>query len=535
MRVDEAQPHPSSLNDYIAVIRRRKWVVLQAVIVVPVAAVALSLHQPKLFQSSAQVLISRQNFSTNLTNTPDASLFEPADRFMQTQNDLARAPQIARQVVRAVSGHGLTATRFLASSSVAELANADILVFTVKNASPALSRRLASAYARQFTIYRHQLDTDALEAAQAQVRKRMAQLVKLGQKGALYNTLSSRNDLLSSMIALQTNNAQVMQEPTGSAQVQPKPTRNAAVGVVLGVLIGLGLAFLLEALDSRARSADEISARLGGLPLLARLPRPERKLRSKRQLAMVSVPDTPQAESFRMLRTQLDLARLEHPTKTIMVTSAVAQEGKSTTAANLALALARAGRRVILVDLDLYQPILGEFFSLSGPGVTEVVVGTADLNDALVSIPIASQLDGYWDSSHSNGNGDVRLIDGSLKVLPAGQIPAGSGDFMNTQALREVLRRLEERADTVIIDTSPLLQAGDAMTLSTKVDGLLLVVRLNVVRRRMLGELARVLERTPATKLGYVLTDVAPEPGYGYSYRRGYRPIEAAPAKQVNP
>ncbi len=81
---------------------------------------------------------------------------------------------------------------------------------------------------------------------------------------------------------------------------------------------------------------------------------------------------------------------------------------------------------------------------------------------------------------------------------------------MNTQALRDVLRRLEERADTVIVDTSPLLQAGDAMTLSTKVDGLLLVVRLNVVRRKMLGELARILERTPATKLGFVLTDVPP-------------------------
>ena len=310
---------------------------------------------------------------------------------------------------------------------------------------------------------------------------------------------------------------------------------NVIIGIALGLILGLGLAFLLEALDSRVRGAEEISARLGGLPLLARLPKPGRKLRSKGQPTMLAVSDPPQAESFRILRTQLDLARLEHPTKTIMVTSAVVEEGKSTTAANLAVALARAGRRVILVDLDLYRPSLGEFFSLSGPGVTDVVLGTAELSDALVPIPMAADLDGHSDGSHPYVNGDARLYDGSLDVLPAGQIPPDSGDFMNTSALRDVLQRLEERADTVIVDTSPLLQAGDAMTLSTKVDGLLLVVRDGVVRRRMLGELARLLESTPATKLGFVLTDVPVEPGYGYTYRRGYGPSEKGPARQVTP
>ena len=534
MRVDDAQPHPSTLNEYIAVVRRRKWVVIQAMILVPVAALALSARQPKVFESSAQVLLSRQDFSSILTGTQDPSLFVPADRVTQTQADIARVAPIARQVVKKVRAHGLTAAGLLNSSSVTELTNSDILVFTVKNANPALSRRLASEYARQFTIYRRQLDTAALKKAQAQVQAHIAQLVRNGQKGsALYNRLSSQNDLLSSMIALQTSNAHVVQQPSGSAQVQPKPARNALIGVALGAILGLGLAFLLEALDSRARTAEEISARLGGLPLLARLPRPERKLRTKGQLAMVAVPDAPQAESFRILRTQLDLARLVHPTKTIMVTSAVAQEGKSTTAANLATALARAGRRVVLVDLDLYHPVLSEFFSLSGPGVTDVALGTADLSDALVPIQISSHLDDYRDGSHSNGNGEARLIDGSLDVLPAGQIPPDPGDFMNTQALQNVLRRLEERADTILIDTSPLLQAGDAMTLSTKVDGLLLVVRLNVIRHRMLGELERVLERTPAAKLGFVLTDVPLEPGYGYAYRRGYRTGEKGPAKRV--
>jgi Mrp family chromosome partitioning ATPase/capsular polysaccharide biosynthesis protein len=535
MRVDDAQRHPSTLTDYIAVVKRRKWVVITSMIVVPVAAYVLSMSQHKVFQSSAQVYISRQNTATNLTGTPDASLFEPPDRFMQTQVDLASAQAIAAQVVNSVHVRGLTVARLLGASSVAELPNSDVLSFTVRNANPALSRRLVSAYANAFTNYRRQLDTGSLQLAQKQVQARLAQMAKNGQaSGKLYENLSSRSALLSTMIALGTKNTHVIQEPTGSTQVQPKPMTNLVLGIALGLILGFGLAFLLEALDSRVRGAEEISARLGGLPLLARLPKPTGRLRSKSQLPMVAVPGAPQAEAFRILRTQLDLARLEQPTKTIMVTSATVEEGKSTTAANLAAALARAGRRVILVDLDLYRPSLGEFFALDGPGVTDVTLGTAELGDALVPIPMAGDLDGEPDGAYANGNG-ARLYDGSLDVLPAGRIPPDSGDFMNTQALRELLGRLEERADTVIVDTSPMLQAGDAMTLSTKVDGLLLIVREGVVRRKMLGELARLLESTPATKLGFVLTDVPVEPAYGYSYRRGYGPSKKGSARQVTP
>jgi polysaccharide biosynthesis transport protein len=524
----------STLNEYIAVVRRRKWVVILSAILVPLAAYVLAVQQHKVFQSSAKVFISRQNPSSNLTSTPDSSLFEPADRFMQTQVDLARALPIAAQVVDRAHVRGLTPAGLLGSSTVTELVNSDVLQFTVRNANPALSRRLVSAYANAFTVYRRQIDIASLQAAQKQVQARIAQMAKQGiTSGTLYNSLSSRDNLLSTMIVLGTSSSHVIQEPTGSAQVQPKPTRNALIGLVLGLILGIALAFLLEALDNRARNEDEIGARLGGLPLLVRLPRPERKLRSKGQLAMVDAPDAPEAEAFRILRIQLDLARLEHPTKTIMVTSAVAKEGKSTTTANLAIALARAGRRVVLVDLDLYHPNIGEFFSLNGPGVTDVLLGEADLNDALVPIRLASPLDGPGDASPSNGNGAVIHTEGSLEVLPAGQIPPGSGDFMNAQALQEVLGRLEERSDTVLIDTSPLLQAGDALTLSTKVDGLLLVVRQNVVRQGMLRDLARVLERTPVTKLGFVLTDVAREPGYGYGYRRGYGSGAKGTARQV--
>src|SRR5207248_1374590 len=146
-------------------------------------------------------------------------------------------------------------------------------------------------------------------------------------------------------------------------------------------VLGIGLAFLWEALDTRVRSAEEIDERLK-LPLLGRLPEPAKRLRMENRLAMVDEPTSAGAEAFRMLRTNVDFANLERGAKTIMVTSAVEGEGKSTTAANLAVAFARSGKRVVLIDLDLRRPFVDKFFTANGhPGVTQVALGMASLEE----------------------------------------------------------------------------------------------------------------------------------------------------------
>jgi Mrp family chromosome partitioning ATPase len=292
-------------------------------------------------------------------------------------------------------------------------------------------------------------------------------------------------------------------------------------------VLGIGLAFLWEALDTRVRSAEEIGERLGGLPLLARLPMPSKRLRAGRKLAMLEDPSGTQAETFRMLRTNLDFVSLGRGARAIMVTSAVEQEGKSTTIANLAIAMARAGQRVVLVDLDLRRPFLDRFFDLDGPGVTQVALGHVSLEQALVPVPIVDSdpphaRAGTNGSVGVNGGGGAKIVKGVLEVLPSGLIPPDPGEFVNTRALSEILEQLRERADIVLIDAPPTLRVSDAMTLSSKVDGVVVVARIKVVRRQMLNELARQLATMPAPVLGFVVTAGDEEQGYAASQAYGY-------------
>jgi len=528
--------HSATLRDYLGVVRRRRWIILLAVVLVPAAALAFSLHQEKLYQAQAKVLLSAQNLAAQLTGTQNTGVNEPQTEIVQTQAEVARVPAIAERVLRRVPVAGLTVEGFLGSSSVSAATNADLLTFEVTNHRPSLAKRLVDEYAASYAVYRHRLDTAAIHNALVNVDQRIDRLVAAGGRhSSLYSSLVDHQQTLATMSALQTSNATVVQYAAKTGLVQPKTSRNAILGLFLGLVLGIGLAFLREALDTRVRSAQEIGERLGGLPMLGRIPAPRRALRTNDRLVMLGDPTAVEAEAFRMLRTSLEFATLGREARTIMITSAVEQEGKSTTIANLAVALARAGQRVILVDLDLRRPYLDRFFDLQGPGITQVALGRASLEEALRhgAVEMSGRdvrqpsTNGHvrMNLANGNGNGGIgdRVAHGALAVLPSGPIPPDPGEFVGTAALSEILAELAELADVVLVDAPPVLHVGDAMTLSAKVDGMIVATKMNIVRRHMLGELARQLDGAPTPVLGFVVTGAEEEEaGYGYGYGHGY-------------
>ena len=458
---------PGTFREYLQVARRHAWIIVTVTLISVLGAAFFSTRQQKLYKASATVLVSGFDVS------------QPPDMFLQTQADIATdSPELAERVRKALHLQNDPPIE------VTPRTNSALLTFSSTTSIPTLSARVATEYAEQFKKFQQRL-------AAADVKTAGAFLVRPATPGS---------------------------------QVQPRTSRNLVLGFLFGLILGCGLAFLRDALDTRVRTTDEIAERLD-LPLLARLPKPSAELRRADRLVTVSEPDGLAAEGFKIMRANVDFARMEADARTLLVTSAHEGDGKSTTIANLAVLLARAGQRVVLVDLDLRRPFIHQFFELDGPGVAQVATGAATLEEALAPIPLVWPGSSSWNGHDGAG---LRRSGGLLEVLPAGPMPSRLDDVLAKNILAGMLDALRQRADVVLIDSPPLL-AGDAMATSAAVDAIVIVLNMERLRRPVLRELRRVLDSIPIRKIGFVVAGA--ELGSSYTenvvnYRRPTRKPE---------
>jgi succinoglycan biosynthesis transport protein ExoP len=497
-----------TLVDYLQVLRRRRWMFIATVVLVPAIAVALTMRQSPSYKASAQVLLDRDNVMGS-----QAAPTDPV-RELQTQAELAGVPAVAERAIRAARVRNLTATDLLKWSSVAPALGSDFLTFSVTISDPEIAKRLATAYAKSYVDYRQDSDKQELKVARTAVQNRLGRLQRTGLTGsAEYRGLVREDRRLANLEALGIPAARVVRTADRATKVGPKIIRNEMIGLALGLVLGLALTFLWDALDTRIRSVETLRNGLG-LRLLGRLPEPKRKLRKENRLLMLADPLGYEAEAFRVLRASFDYANADYQARTIMVTSAVGGEGKSTTVANLAVALARAGRRVVLIDSDLRRPSVHRFFDLDqGPGLIEVELGHVELEDALrpVSFTLRAPM--------ATGSRPVPRREGTLEVLTAGHVFEAADELGMEQTVGRIAERLQDRADLVLIDAAPLLPVADAIALSAHVDALVLVVRHNSLRSSAFDDLRRTLASAPAPKLGFILTDAEAGDAYTHYYR----------------
>jgi polysaccharide biosynthesis transport protein len=532
-----AEQRLTTLSDYVGVLRRRIWIVLVAVVVAVGAAYFVSSRETPAYEATAEVNIGANSVGSILNPSQKVSSSVIAAE-VQTFAETAHTTSVARLALAAARVQGLTPQQLLNETKISASTSSNILTFAVTDRFPGRARQLATAYASQFV---RSSNATAVKGLKGQIAKQEQLIAALtakirtetrnfsaGAATADVHTLDIESKQLQTLKNAQqslANNNVVAQTAQSASKVRPATTKNLAMGLGLGIVIGLVLISLAEALDTRIRRSDEISERLG-LPLLTRIPIPPRSLRKTGSLGMLDDEGGLESEAYRKLRINLDFANLSIKARTIMITSAAEQEGKSTTVANLAIALARAGRRVVLVDLDLRKPFIDHFFDLTGrPGLTDVALGNVTLDQALWSIPFPGS--------------DAGPQAGSLYVLPSGPMPPNPADLIESAVVTEVLLDLAERADVVLLDSAPLLPVSDGVVLSNKVDAMLVVVRGSTIKRPMLSELQRVLGACPCAKLGYVLTGAEEGEGYGYGYGyAGYGssvPVQPAPQPAEQP
>ena len=491
MNPANAASDPPTLGDYTRILRRRAWVVATVAAVALAAGVLYDVAVTPLYQASSEVVLARDSLAATLTSKTGASDKGDPERFVQTQLQVAQAQSLARQVLNATGLRDRNPKNLVAGTEFLVPTSADVLEFRVRDPSAALAARLANQYAAQFAAYQRGLDQTAINAALTQVQARIQQLRTdpraraAAAPGVLASLVAKQRQLLT-LEPLETGKALSLSAAPELVQVRPNPARDIFVALVTGLLLGVVLAFVVEALDRRIESIDDVAEGLG-LPLLGRIPR-RAAFTAPAGLSMTARGNGRQAE-FQALGSNveaaLQIAGLDESGAAVMVASAQPGDGSATAASNLGAALAVAGKRTIIVDLNR-SPSLHRVFGLpERPGLIDVATRRVAVDDALVRIPDSAD----------------------LSLLPLGG-PAGElGRLLSTDAVPNVINQLRSRADVVLIDGPPLSEP-DAPHAGA--DALIVVVDCDGLHERVVRRARSALERPGPVRLGFVARMAAP-------------------------
>jgi non-specific protein-tyrosine kinase len=359
-----------------------------------------------------------------------------------------------------------------------------------------------------------------------------------------YETLYSRQQELLVDISLKRGDADLIATAkTPGAPISPHPKKDAALGLSIGLLLGVGISIAREQFGDRVRSAQEIE-RITGLPMLTQLPFDAVSAKDASSLAVVDRPLGSLSESLRSLRTSIQYLGVDRPIKVIVVTSAVPGEGKSLVSANLGAVFAQAGYRTLLISGDLRRSSVERLFAMpeKSDGLTGVLAPFATNAHAAHSGNGASGANGSNGATGANGvhrggangsTGQVPIDDAglvravvrtsvpSLRLLPSGPTPPNPAELLGSARMGTVLDGYAGLFDVIVIDTPPLLAVTDAAVLASKADGVVLVTAVNETRRDGLRRAMAVLEGTGGVLLGTVVNKVTKSQGY-YNYDSTY-------------
>ena len=447
------------LKDYIRIIRKRWRIIIAAMLVVLAGAALATALSPKVYEANTQLFVSTSGGN-------DTSALLQGSSFTQARvksyADVIATPKVLDPVIEGLKLD--TSAEKLATQITATVPLDTVLIeVAVTDPSPRQAADIANAVGIQFT-------------------NTVADLENVG------------NGKTSPVKVTIVTTATV---PT--APVSPKPTRNLALGVVLGLLLGLGLALLRDLLDTTIKGEKDCAEVTDATVIGSIAFDPDAP---KRPLIVQADPHSPRAEAFRTLRTNLQFVDAANHPRSIVFSSSLPSEGKTTTAANLAITMAASGVRVCVVEGDLRRPRMLEYMGLDGSvGLTNVLIGQADLSDAL-----------------------QQFSDGGLYVLGAGPVPPNPSELLGSASMEKTLRDLESRFDIVIIDAPPLLPVTDAAVLSTIAGGIVVVVGVGLIDRDHLSRSLQTLEAVNARVLGLVVNRVPTKGADAYYYYRDYSP-----------
>lgn len=546
-----AQNDPAGSNTFdlrasLVVLRRRKWTLIVVILVVVGLGLLSSFRKANVYEATATALLKASSAESLLSEQTSSD----PERRVQNEAQLIESAETQRAVEEQLG--------FSASVSVAAGGDNDVLEITATGGDPERVALIANTYAQVHLDRRVAESLETVTNAKQEVRTSLqqleeaaaatsAQLIALTQQRAtaldpaLIATLTTQindaqqtqetqrqaavayNDRLSQLdteegLALSRPPIEVLDpasEP--SSPVSPNHRQDLTLALVLGILLGIAVAFVQEHLDDTIRDLDDLAEATRGLPSLAVIPLHEGV--DEHTILTAAKPMSHTAESYRSLRTSLEFLALESRIKTIQITSAQAGEGKTTSVVNLAAAFAQAGEKVIVVDCDLRRPRLHEYFGLDRHvGFTSVLLGEKRVDDVIRPAPDFPD----------------------LSVLAAGPLAPNPSELLGGDTFTAILKHLADAYSIVLLDSPPILPVTDALVLSRSADATLMLAASGMSSSRRVKRSVDSLRQVGAPLVGTVLSAAPHEVAYGYvdygyvaygpstSQRYGFSPVKGS-------
>ena len=511
-----------SIEQILGVLRRRAPVILLCFVLVAGTAFAFSKRQTKKYSATASLVFGNDQLSQQVAGLPVASTNNQQAQ-QSTNLRLVQLGDMAAKTARGL-GRGLTKAKISEALSVSAEGESNIVDVTATAASPELAAAIANTYSNVFVQEQQNSNHQYYASALALVNKQLAALSPVQRAGTAGLALQDRAQSLGVLAELRSGNVQVTQAaavPTSPSS--PKVSRNTILGAMLGLLLGLGFAFLLERLDRRIREPKDLEA-IYGLPLLGVVPEIAALTRSTRRNGnTASALSAGEGETFDLIRAHLRYFNVDRKLRALLIASAGPGDGKTTVARHLAGAAVMMGSRALLLEVDLRRPTLAKQFDLrSGPGLSDVLIGAISMDEATQSTDVDLQA-----GNRSRGR--------TLDVLVAGTIPPPNpAELLESHAMESVLQEAQSIYDLVVIDTPPLTAVSDAFPLLRKVDGVVIVGRIGRNRRDVAERLHETLSGVGAPLLGVIANGVKlgglGAYGYDYAYTQEERPAATAGA-----
>ena len=523
----------NELKKYGIVLWHWAWlIVLGTLLGASVAYISSRLTTP-VYSASTTLLV---NEAPSSGKTADYTSILTSERLASTYAQMMTKQPVLEEALKDLNlDSSLQVNNLPARISVNLVKDTQLMVLQVESEDPLLAKNLANAIPAAFSRNNASVQSDRysdskanltkeIDSLKEQVAQKQAEINAIGKPGGstqdaeLARAQTELTQLRQSLTYLlqsyenirlaeaqSTSNIVVVESPleAPTIPIRPRTLQNTLLGALVGFLLSVGVVFLIEYLDDRVRSPDQIDkvlklpvvgliAKMGNVPDSA----------GKSRLIAVREPRSPVVEAFRSLRTNIQFAGVDQPIRTLLVTSAGPSEGKSTVAANLAVVMAQAGLKVVLFDGDLRRPTIHKQFGQ---------INRAGLTDVIMRDP------GQWS--------DITIASGipNLSLLLSGTLPPNPSELLGSKRMHQLLEQLHQSYDVVIIDAPPLLPVTDALVLAPMTDGVVLVIDYGGTRIGEARQGKTQLDQSGARVVGVVLNKIPTgRRGYAYYYRHYY-------------